>query len=534
VDLASGAVRTAWRLEGGEPLELVERATGEIAASLGRAGGALDPGDVSTRSLVAYRFYEEGLRSFVSGDYRAARHLFGAALREDSTFAMAAFYRLRSAVFDPQESGELERVTRLAAHASDRERLVILGWLAVGTNAANLAAIAETLTVRYPAELDAQFFAGFARVGRGEYAAALPYLHRVLAMDSTAVEQNRARCLACEALQQLIYSYHALDSLARAEAVAREWTRRNPQAQAAWAALAGVLISAGRYDEALDARARATASPFDAYDGVFPAVVDMFAGRFPAADRRLRGLLESANGEGERWQARWILLLSLRHQRRWEEALELARAEPPARDTSVVVREQRRALRLLRALVHLESGRADAAAAALDSLIRVPGVVATPGGLARRQLLHYTLLAEAAADGGDRARLRAAADSAAAWAARSSNPRDRRIAEHARALVQLAAGDTAGAVARLDDAITSTTLGFTRTSLRRARLLLQQRRAAEAVPLLRAGLRGSLESLNLYATHTDFHELLGEAYEMLGQPDSARAHRAWVAAVTLH
>jgi TolB-like protein len=92
VDLASGTVRTAYRVEASDVYALVSEATEDLARSLSRASGRLDPADVSTRSLVAYRFYEEGLRSFSRGDYRSADRLFGAAVAEDSTFAMAAFY----------------------------------------------------------------------------------------------------------------------------------------------------------------------------------------------------------------------------------------------------------------------------------------------------------------------------------------------------------------------------------------------------------------------------------------------------------
>ena len=48
--------------------------------------------DATTRSVAAYRLYEEGLRSYFLGDIASSERMFGAALGEDSTFAMAAYY----------------------------------------------------------------------------------------------------------------------------------------------------------------------------------------------------------------------------------------------------------------------------------------------------------------------------------------------------------------------------------------------------------------------------------------------------------
>ena len=48
--------------------------------------------------------------------------------------------------------------------------------------------------------------------------------------------------------------------------------------------------------------------------------------------------------------------------------------------------------------------------------------------------------------------------------------------------------------------------------------------------MLGAALRGgSLESGNLYVTHTELHELLAQAFERAGEADSAAAHYARVA-----
>jgi hypothetical protein len=133
VDLASGAVRTGHQLEGSDVFALVSEATTDLSRSLDRPVGRLDPAEVSTRSLVGYRFYQEGLRNYSRGDYRSAERLLDAAVREDSSFAMAAFYLMqsRSASGTPQPIATWSRVLALAARAPERERLLIRGTWAL-------------------------------------------------------------------------------------------------------------------------------------------------------------------------------------------------------------------------------------------------------------------------------------------------------------------------------------------------------------------------------------------------------------------
>ena len=52
------------------------------------------------------------------------------------------------------------------------------------------------------------------------------------------------------------------------------------------------------------------------------------------------------------------------------------------------------------------------------------------------------------------------------------------------------------------------------------------------MPVVRAALHGDLDGANLYMTRTDLHELLAQAFDRLGQRDSAMVHyravvRAW-------
>jgi hypothetical protein len=69
-----------------------------IASDLGIARPTGSLAEATTRSPISYRLYEEGLRALTQGDARTAYRLFSAAVREDSTFAMATYYRWRSEI----------------------------------------------------------------------------------------------------------------------------------------------------------------------------------------------------------------------------------------------------------------------------------------------------------------------------------------------------------------------------------------------------------------------------------------------------
>jgi len=72
------------------------------------------------------------------------------------------------------------------------------------------------------------------------------------------------------------------------------------------------------------------------------------------------------------------------------------------------------------------------------------------------------------------------------------------------------------------------TTGFTRTNFELARVYLRLRRPKEAIAVLQPSLRGSLEASNLYVTRTELHERLAQAWDALGNVDSAAVHYAWV------
>jgi tetratricopeptide (TPR) repeat protein len=137
--------------------------------------------------------------------------------------------------------------------------------------------------------------------------------------------------------------------------------------------------------------------------------------------------------------------------------------------------------------------------------------------------------ADALAAAGDSAGVRALIEPVRSFGRVSGYGRDNRLHHHVRGLLLEARGRREEAMEEFRRAIWSPTSGYTRTNLELARLLLALGRPREAIPVLRAALAGSLQSSQLYVTHTELRALLGQAYAELGLADSAAAQRRWVA-----
>jgi tetratricopeptide (TPR) repeat protein len=502
-DIASGAVRGGYRAEGQDLFAAVDRATAQVAGDFGVAPPSQPVADVTTRSLVAYRLYEEGMRAHAASDHTAAERLFQAALEEDSTFAMAAYGVWLAA--PARGPAALERADRLADHATDRERLFIRQRLAGVRSEPRAFALAETLAIRYPTDPDAQLALASAYSNAGDFLRAIGPLRRALAHDSLLAGRP-ARCLACQAYEGLIGVYIWSDSLTAAERTAREWIRRQPASVAAHMALSAIL-EFGNHDAAVEAL-RAADSLDPAYLTTEPlrAKLALRRGDFAQADARL----ERLRAEGQWDDAEWHLALSLRIQGRLDEAAAL----PATRGTT------------LPAVLLLERGRPREAAAAFEAIARIPLATSSDivGHGARHMAFQLTHLATSLAAAGDTARLAALADSVAMLGRMSMFGRDARLASYIRGLLLTARGRRAEAVEQYRGAVFSWNMGFTRVNYALATDLLALGRPTEAIAALQPALRGSLEASNLYLSRTEVHELLARAFAAAGQRDSAAAH----------
>ncbi len=521
--LASGSVIASYSAEAADLFGLVDEARKGITTGLdSMVIGNI--GDVTTRSLVAYRLYEEGLRALFRGDGETGGRLMRQALEEDSTFAMAQYWlaTTQGAFNDIGLIRGLERAVALSARATDRERLIIKSAWAEAVDHPSRMALAESLTVRYPNEPEPYIRLAAARSSAGDFAGAVAPLRRVISLDSLSMYTSRrpdgpaVRCHACVAYLMLIGTYNQMDSLQAGLRVAQEWSRVQPEDAGPWGQISWSLMLMGRYKEALVAdQAVIARDPGLVRDG-FRVQVALRAGDFAAADSYYTQIAAGRlAGEGYKW-----LSISQRMQGRPREALEWARKlRALERDFP---RGSAPYNALFEAQCYYELGEFRRAAALFDSVSRSPRDTTSSQrarNLVWTQLLRSTALAAA----GDTAPLPAIADSLQVWGRLNSYGRDQRAHHHVRGLLFAARGELAQAEREFRAAIWSPTGGYTRTNIELAKVLLRLNQPREAAYWADAARHSGLDASQTYTTTTELLELGALAWDAAGERDSAVA-----------
>jgi DNA-binding SARP family transcriptional activator/tetratricopeptide (TPR) repeat protein len=526
VEVRSGRVLASYTIEAPDALELGQQAAAAMARSLGLAeppASTYGPGSVAARAL-----YEEGLRVyFHDGDLPRARDFFVAALAQDSLFATAALYAaITGSPTDPQERihALLERAEALAGAAPDRDRLLITAYTTSAFNELRAGAVAETLAVRYPADPNGPLLLGVAHSAAGDFDAAVTQFRRAIALEPVgdpATVQTSPICPVCNAYAGLVQAYWLADSFPAAIRTSREWAALRPRNAMPWEWLVVLLNAVDRPAEAAVASGKlAELRPPDALHFLRDAQDALRRGDFTRADHILEAAARSTD-PGVARMAAWWQVVSLRHQRRLAEALQVARryrrlhpAGPPVHPVATA-----------EAVVLLESGRARSAAVLFDSMFHALPDAGRASQMARSQSWLLTLRGSALAAAGDTAHLARLADSVQHIGARSAYGRDRRLHHHLRGLLARARGDLPKAEAEFRAAVYSEVGGYTRSNLELARVLAAQGRHAEALPPLRSALRAPLDGPALYVTRTELHEAAALAFDALGQADSAAVYR---------
>ena len=531
IDLATGAIGDVHTVEGSDLFALVDSGTVRLVASLGVAAPPGSVADITTRSLTAYRMYEQGVRAYYRGDARTALSFFDSALAEDSLFALAAYYGALSDPVTRSYDVRMERARRLADRASDRERLTILAGWARSVSSPALRPIAETLATRYPNEVEGHLNLGIARVLEGEFIAALTSLQRVVAMDSLGLRGARPRCAGCDALQWIVGAYALADSMPAAEREARRWMRLQPGSETAAVTLVQLLQMVGRGPEA-DSIFQATAPRDMAYASTIAhrAINHLRAGDYAAADRLLLTQLRESAPQLQAI-ALWNLTISYREQGRLLEAYDAAKRTRAANAKTATLPEGVLSMNVLEAQTLLELGRATQAAALFDSIARQHAPTAPPSQRARGTAWMLTHAAGARLAAGDTTVLARLADSIRTLGRQSNYGRDQRLHHYVRGLLLAGRGDDRAAIAELTASIYSLTSGFTRTNYELARLYLRTGRPRDAISVLQPALRGPLDASNLYMNRMELHERLAQAWDSAGARDSAVAHYEIVARV---
>ncbi len=519
VDLATGIVRSAYRVAAANRYALIDSMTAAIARDLRVGMPSSSVADATTDSPMAYRLYEEGLRAYYQYDQPAARRLMQAALDEDSSFAMAAYY---DALLAPsgghEEVDTRRRALQLAARAPERERLTISADLLTQDMEPAALAVAESLTTRYPTNPRAFALYASALHFAGQWRDAVTAIERAIALDSASEPVERQNCRLCSDLGQLAEVYFWWDSLPAAERTARRFLRLRPSSHYPWHLL--VRSAAARGD------LTAFREYLRHYDAANPSITSAnyllhfvtLAEDYDEVERSVQRALDSPRAD-DASEARWFRSISLRNEGRLEEALRLARVRPNPND-------------LAEGLIALERGDPRTAVSIFGAYARGDQSMWSPGVQARHDAWNRTLLGMALAAAGDTIALRALADTVENLGRRSIYGRDRRAHHYLRGMLLVAEHRDTEAADELRQAIHSPTNGFTRINYELGKTLMRLGRPAEAVPVVRAALHGDIDGSNLYMTRTDLHELLAQAFDRLGSRDSASVHyravvKAW-------
>ena len=532
--IVSGTILGAHSATGADLFALADSATMRVVADLGLVAPAGSIADVTTRSLEAYRLYMAGLRLFFAGKRPEADSSFQAALRVDSTFAMAAYYSARTSPYQwrfpsatsasrEEFSGRFARALRLAGNASDRERLTIRAFYEMFHLSPAMRPVAETLAVRYPREIDGHMMLGISTVLQGDLQPALAHYMRVLAMDSASLRSGSEGCAACAAMEGLIEANVILDSLSDAERFARRWVEVQPGSMSARGRLVEVLDGQAKFAEAT-ALLGSGATARDREDSIVSVTKHWIrSGQLTTADSLLRTSIARTRGPA-RAALLYFHAVTLRHQGRYREALAVARrlrsmagerasggAAPPSA--------------LVEAQTLLELGRLREASALFDSIGRWPGTGQPASVQTTFRIQALTMMAVSLHAAGDTGRLAALADSLERDGERAFTHRPRDQHHFVRGLLHAARGSDADAINSLERALSNVKSDFGRANMELAAIYLRHNRARDAIAILRPASRGwFLETTNLHITLAEVHELLARAHEMAGAPDSAAVH----------
>jgi DNA-binding SARP family transcriptional activator len=521
VDLKTGLVKGGYRVAAADRYALVDSMTAAIASDLRLKSPQGSVADATTDNPIAYRLYEEGLRAFYQYDEAAALRLMNAALQEDSMFAMAAYYAARSRGYEIGSAALRTRAIRLAVRAPERERLAITAEFRAEDMDPSATAIAESLATKYPMDPRGHEYLWKAHFFRGDWAASVIAIERAIALDSASEPAGRQGCRLCNDFYDLSETYFWWDSLAAAERTAQRMLRLRPDWHNSWDMLAHSAAAKGDTAAAhLYARHFREASPIPVSPFYFVRR-DMLVEDYDRADAVLQTYLDSPRPD-EIGEAVWLESILLRNEGRINEGLKLAIDHRGPQDMNIAV-------------TALEGGNARLALPELLARDKSDVSFMSPSLQARQHAWNNTLIGMALLVAGDTGAVRHLADTVEYWGRRSLYGRDQRAHHYLRGMLLVAQGRDNEAASELREAIHSTTNGFTRVNYELGKVLLRLNHPAEAVPIVRAALHGDIDGSSMYVTRTDLHEVLAQAFDRMGNRDSAAVHyravaKAWVRA----
>ncbi len=530
-DARTGALVRLFTVTDPDILDVAEQAASHILATATASGEGPRLADVETGSVTAYQHYVRAVQA--RGEGRLADELreLDAAIAVDSGFVSALAERFGIA----REARDAELVRTLAAalgrargRATDWDRLSEGVYTAQHNGErARAVSLGRQLVERFPRDPRAYAMLADIHALQGDLEAADSVLSRALALDSLAAEAGIGPCVPCTALGGIVRIRLAMGDVDAAERAADRWVALQPDVPAPWSNLSEVLAYAGRYDSALTVARRASVlAGGDASHASNVGRVLLMARRFDELDSAIAGWLSRGDDEYRE------VALDLRSM--------LLRERGELRESNRVIEEMvarypsARSLELVRAngLARLGAWREGVwlyereAHSTWWSEPRSP-YPELEGDRARTFAWHHALAADAMAEHGDTARLRALADSVENLGARSYYARDWRLHHHIRGILAERAGRPREAV-REYEAARWGVAGWTVTVARLARVRLALGEVQEAIELLRGAYRSPPDAMGRYEPRSELDLLMSLAFAAAGQRDSSDTYARYV------
>jgi serine/threonine protein kinase/tetratricopeptide (TPR) repeat protein len=360
-DPESGEVLASERVEGDAEeglFDLVDELTGRIRSRLelkALAEGA-DPklADVTTSSVEAYRYFVKGMHHHERLEEREARTMLQKAVAADPDFAMA---HAKLSVVNAN-LGDMPTAREYAARALRRseklppaERHYIEGrYYSLDPTTFDEAVEAYRAAVDAAPDLTA---------ARNNLAQLLLQSRRYGEALGHLEELRRRGMSFPGTYMSLAEAYVASGRPQRAEQVLAEYVERYPDRAAGYENLALFMVSAERYQDALDAYDRAAALDSRNFESDFGHfVVHTLQGRWLEAEANARALNRSTDPQ-ERWQGGAALAVLALYDGNLDAARAITEEGLRLADTP----DQRARVRLFRAEIAADLGRAEEALA---------------------------------------------------------------------------------------------------------------------------------------------------------------------------
>jgi DNA-binding SARP family transcriptional activator/tetratricopeptide (TPR) repeat protein len=528
-DVDTGALLHSAVLARNDALALADEAAVRIlgAANVGAPGTQI--ATLETSSLEAYQHFMRATEAGQAGRLGELKHELDEAIALDSGFIAAIRSRISAAIGDNDMTlvSRLRATMRRHAHrATEFDRMAEEATDAYYAGERDRSeALARALVRRYPRDPRGYQLLESVLDSHGSFEEAGQIAIQTVALDSLAMEAGSGPCAPCRGLFSVI-GYHWLRADFEGAATwARRWIRTQPDAPAAWAALAWTYSYMQRPDSAIALMQRArslSGGELWAHDEL--ARMLLIARRHDAADSVI-ALMEK-NPKPEWREASFDLRATFERERgRFRAANrvldQMVAAVPTTSNFADMVRaDNQRSL-----------GDFAGAERRFEAPAHPRGEVPTlprPATGARAFCWHHALAADAYSPAGDTLRLRAAADTLEAGCGKSYYGRDWRLYHHVRGLIALRAGRYAEAERELAQARWTPVEGWSRTTVELAKAQNALTRPHDAIATLRTAYATRLDAMGRYVPISQLDFWMAQMFAHAGERDSAQVYAGYV------